>query len=91
MDNMIYLYGLIPAAEADKQSLPPMRGFDGEGSLYTLPINDITAVVCELDPNDYAEESIEEKINNDLEWLQKKAFHHHEALTALYKNYTVIP
>ncbi|WP_079526336.1 GvpL/GvpF family gas vesicle protein [Halobacillus hunanensis] len=91
MDKKIYLYGLIPAAEADQQPLPSVEGFDGEGKLYTFPIDDITAVVCDLDPNEYAEESIEQKINNDLEWLQKKAFHHHEALTLLYNNYTVIP
>ncbi|UJL47064.1 GvpL/GvpF family gas vesicle protein [Virgibacillus sp. NKC19-16] len=90
MENLIYLYSLIPA-EAQK-TIPELTGFDGEGKLYPVSINEnVTAVVCQLDPEVYAEEKIEDKINNDMDWLKEKAFHHHETITALYKDHTIIP
>ncbi|OCA92118.1 GvpL/GvpF family gas vesicle protein [Pseudobacillus wudalianchiensis] len=91
MDRLIYLYGLIPRKEEGQQPLPPLKGFDGTDNLYTIPIGDITAVVCQLDPEKYSEESIKERVNDDMEWLQEKAFHHHETVMALSKIFTVIP
>src|SRR5699024_1836670 len=90
MENMIYLYGLVPDGEEEQNSLPVMKGFDGKGSLYTIPINNTTAIVCELDSKLYSEETIENKMN-DMDWLQEKAFHHHETITALHNSYTFIP
>ncbi|MFC0274769.1 GvpL/GvpF family gas vesicle protein [Metabacillus herbersteinensis] len=92
MGDLIYLYGLIPTKEvASHQSFPSFKGFDGVENLYTISRNQVTAVVCNLDRNDYSEQVIKEKVNNDMEWLQEKAFHHHETLTALYKTFTIIP
>ncbi|MCF6410788.1 GvpL/GvpF family gas vesicle protein [Pseudalkalibacillus salsuginis] len=91
MDQLIYLYGLIPTPAAAQKSFPSFQGFDGESELYTIPINNVTAVVCRLDPDEYSEETIKEKIDNDMEWLQGKAFHHHETMVKLYKEYPVIP
>lgn len=91
MENLIYLYGLVPKKEAAEKSLPTLKGFDGEGSLYTIPINNTTAIVCELNTNNYSEATIEEKMNNDMEWLQEKAFHHHETISSLDNKYTFIP
>jgi Gas vesicle synthesis protein GvpL/GvpF len=90
MDNLIYLYGLVPTREA-QQSLPSFKGFEGENNLYAIQIHHITAIVCNLDPQTYSEEVIKDKISNDMEWLQEKALHHHETLTALYQNFTIIP
>ncbi|KAB7708962.1 gas vesicle protein GvpL [Bacillus aerolatus] len=91
MDDLIYLYGLIPTKEADNQSFPSLKGFDGTGELYTIPVGNITAIVCKLDRETYSEESIKDRINHDMEWLQEKAFHHHETLITLSKIFTVIP
>ncbi|MEI4769834.1 GvpL/GvpF family gas vesicle protein [Psychrobacillus sp. FJAT-51614] len=91
MDSLIYLYGLIPTDEGDKQQIPSINGFDGKSGIYTLPIGKVTAIVCGLDAERYSEESIKEQINNDMEWLQEKAFHHHETVMMLSKMYTVIP
>ncbi|KEZ48142.1 GvpL/GvpF family gas vesicle protein [Metabacillus indicus] len=91
MDDLIYLYGLIPSDEADHQSFPSFKGFDGEKNIYTIPAGDVTAVVCRLDSEQFSEEAIKDKIDNDMEWLQEKAFHHHETVTALYKSFTIIP
>lgn len=91
MDGLIYLYGLIPAKEADNQPFPSIKDFDGKGELYTIPIGKITAIVCNLDSDKYSEESIKDRINDDMEWLQEKAFHHHETVLKLSKMFTVIP
>lgn len=91
MGDLIYLYGLIPAKEAAAQSLPSFKGFDGSDELYTIPIGNTEAIVCTLNGEKYSEETIKEKINNDMEWLQEKAFHHHETVMKLSKMYTVVP
>ena len=80
MRDLLYLYGLIPTEEANKETLPPMKGFDGEDELYTIQIGAVTAIVCDLPADDYSEESIKEKVDNDMDWLQEKAFHHHETV-----------
>ncbi|MGG4489582.1 GvpL/GvpF family gas vesicle protein [Metabacillus idriensis] len=92
MGDLIYLYGLIPTEEAAvHQSFPSFTGFDGEHKLYTIPIDNVTAVVCKLDSDHYSEEAIKDKIDSDMDWLQEKAFHHHETVAALYKSFTIIP
>ena len=74
MSDLLYLYGLIPTKEANKENLPSMKGFDGESELYTIEIGDVTAIVCDLPSNEYSEETIKEKVDNDMDWLQEKAF-----------------
>ncbi|CDO05015.1 Gas vesicle synthesis protein GvpL/GvpF [Oceanobacillus picturae] len=91
MSNLIYLYGLVPTEEMEKESLSNLTGFDGTSSIYSLPIGDITAIVCALPADDYNAATIESKLNQDMEWLQNKAFHHHETITALHQQYTFIP
>lgn len=91
MENYLYLYGLIPTKEASEKVLPSLQGFDGTSDIYSIPFGDITAIVSDLDSNAYSEEQIKDKTNNDMEWLQEKAFHHHETVWKLSRMYTVIP
>ncbi|MGG1576125.1 GvpL/GvpF family gas vesicle protein [Fictibacillus sp. NRS-1165] len=91
MSDLIYLYGLIPTEEEKRESVIPFKGLDEQKEAYSVQIGKITAVVCNLDSKEYSEASIEEKINNNMEWLQKKALHHHNALLNLKQKYTVIP
>lgn len=91
MDGLIYLYGLIPAEEVSNQQIPSINGFDGKSVIYTLPIGKVNAVVCDLEAELYSEVSIKEQINSDMEWLQEKAFHHHEIVMMLSKMFTVVP
>ncbi|MBS2970243.1 GvpL/GvpF family gas vesicle protein [Metabacillus sp. KIGAM252] len=90
MSNLIYLYGLIPTEEATAAALPSFKGFDQEHDGYSVEFGSVTAVICELDPAEYSEEQIKEKVN-EMEWLHEKAFHHHEMLMMLEKGYTLIP
>lgn len=91
MEQLIYLYGLIPTSELSSEPLPPMKGFDQEGELYPIQIGQHSAVVCKLDGSEYSEEKIKERVDQDMEWLQEKAFHHHETVMQLAKSYTTIP
>ncbi|MCA1065573.1 GvpL/GvpF family gas vesicle protein [Rossellomorea sp. AcN35-11] len=91
MSGLLYLYGLIPTEEASKESLPAMRGFDGEGKLYTIEIGEVTAIVCDLSSQEYSEDSLRNKVEKDMDWLQEKAFHHHETVLMVSKLYTIIP
>ncbi|WP_227937106.1 GvpL/GvpF family gas vesicle protein [Alkalihalobacillus deserti] len=91
MGDLIYLYGLVPTNETINQSLPSFKGFEGEGGIYTIPIEQNTAIVCNLDSDQYSEEKIKDKVNHDMEWLKEKAFHHHETVMKLAKMFTVIP
>ncbi|WP_164214959.1 GvpL/GvpF family gas vesicle protein [Virgibacillus sp. YIM 98842] len=91
MEKKIYLYGFIPTEELERTALPEHEGFDEKEKLISIQVDSITAIVSRLDPDAYTEMVIEDKINNDLEWLQKKAYHHHEVLMFLNKNYTVVP
>ncbi|WP_231688088.1 GvpL/GvpF family gas vesicle protein [Bacillus sp. FJAT-18017] len=91
MEDLIYLYGLVPTKEITDKPLPPFKDFDGKGEIYPIRINGITAVVCKLDSQTYTEETIKERIDNDMGWLQEKAFHHHETVLNLSKLFTIIP
>lgn len=91
MAELVYLYGLIKTEDAKSDPLPSLNGIDDQHEIHMFPLDEITAIVCHLDSNDYTETAIKEKISNDMEWLQKKAFHHHETLLALQKQYTIIP
>ncbi|MFC0471392.1 GvpL/GvpF family gas vesicle protein [Halalkalibacter kiskunsagensis] len=91
MGDLIYLYGLIPTNEANNHSLPTYKGFDGTARIYTIPIETSTAIVCKLDSENYSEEQIKDRVNNDMEWLQEKAFHHHETVMKLARIFTIVP
>ncbi|RLL42688.1 gas vesicle protein GvpL [Oceanobacillus piezotolerans] len=90
MDSLIYLYGVIPTAEKEKQDIPAFKGIDEEHEVYTVSFGEITAVVCNLDEREYGQEQLEKKTNNPT-WLHEKAFHHHEVLMSLYAKYPIIP
>jgi hypothetical protein len=91
MERLIYLYGLIPSEEATQKEWLELQGFSEQSKIYTTPVNEVSAVVCDLDTTEYSEENIKKKIDHDMEWLKEKAYHHHETLISLYKDYTVIP
>ncbi|MTH54773.1 gas vesicle protein GvpL [Bacillus mangrovi] len=90
MNKLIYLYGLIPSKEAEQSEVPSFKGFDQVHDGRTEQFGRVTAVISELNPEEYSEEQIKEKVN-EMEWLHEKAFHHHEMLMMLEKEYTLIP
>ncbi|RDI45972.1 GvpL/GvpF family gas vesicle protein [Falsibacillus pallidus] len=91
MDRLIYVYGLVPHLEMEEKPLSTnIPGFEGE-PLQSIDCGEVTAVISGLNAEFNSEEALKDKMENDMEWLQEKAFHHHETILALYKNYTIIP
>lgn len=89
--SLFYLYGLVPTEELKENPLTTFAGIDGRHHLYERQIGEVTAILCEIDEEEFSEEVIEDKVNHDMEWLQVKALHHHETLEKLHNNYTLIP
>lgn len=59
MEKLIYLYGIIPASGKDAAPLPSLKGLDEESQIYSLPFENVDAIVCELDPVEYSEKELE--------------------------------
>ncbi|WP_349407380.1 GvpL/GvpF family gas vesicle protein [Pseudalkalibacillus sp. SCS-8] len=92
MERLIYLYGFIRSSELTHSSLPSLEGFDRKSELYPIQGNTITAIVCGLDSNVYTEETLQQKVDQDVEWLKRKALHHHETLLSINEFFNpVIP
>ncbi|WP_058306421.1 GvpL/GvpF family gas vesicle protein [Gracilibacillus massiliensis] len=91
MEQLIYLYGFIPENESKEKPLPKINGFDDKESIYTIPVGSMEAVVCGLNESEFSEQVLQEKTENDMDWLQQKALHHHQTIMDLNDTYTLIP
>ncbi|QFT90421.1 Gas vesicle synthesis protein GvpL/GvpF [Bacillus sp. THAF10] len=91
MHSLFYLYGLVPSKELETKPLESLVGIDNHHEIFTFKIAEVTALICEIDENEFSEQKIEEKVKNDMKWLEEKAFHHHETINQLHQHYTVIP
>ncbi|MCA0984725.1 GvpL/GvpF family gas vesicle protein [Halobacillus yeomjeoni] len=89
MAELLYLYGVAPAGK-NNEAFSDLMGIDGEHPLFTIGFEDCMAVVCRLDESDYGEEIIEKK-TKELDWIQEKAFHHHETLLKLRERTNIVP
>jgi len=90
MSKLFYLYGIIPQHEQNESQLPSLKGLDDKHDVYLLPFGEIVALGCNLDEQDYGEEQLHEK-TNQMEWVQDKAYHHHNTLLTIREHFTVIP
>ncbi|WP_181347939.1 GvpL/GvpF family gas vesicle protein [Thalassobacillus sp. CUG 92003] len=89
MSDLIYLYGIVPNHPGQNEC-PAFKGLDQTHEVYTLSYGTLAAVVCTLDGGEYSEEALKEK-SNQMEWVQEKAFHHHEALLTIREALPVVP
>ncbi|UOQ44146.1 GvpL/GvpF family gas vesicle protein [Halobacillus salinarum] len=90
MNNLLYLYGIVQADTEELDSVLPFKGIDDQHYVFKKEYGRLAAIVCELNEQEYGEEQINKKTQN-MEWVQEKAFHHHEALLKLHAHSTVIP
>lgn len=87
--HYFYVYGIVPKAELEKTGLPEMSGID-QSELEEMTYHDISAIYTQVRKEEYTEEELDKK-TNDLKWLQEKAVHHNEILSALHSSYTTLP
>lgn len=89
-NELIYLYGFIPTKEYEATSAPAAKGIDDDFELDFYVAGEITIAVCLVKEQEYNEEALKKKVE-DMQWLQEKAFHHHQIVNGLHENYTVVP
>lgn len=88
-NKFLYLYCFVPTSQLEAESFPCLPGIDGN-SCYVKSYNELTAVICDVNPCSFSEESLEAQLR-DPEWLRSKGTHHHECIERLYEKYTVLP
>jgi hypothetical protein len=89
-DNLLYVYGMVPTNEKENFPTFDHLGFDNKHPIIFKEIGKITAIVCNLDQDEFTKERIDELVQ-DPKWVEEKATHHHLVLSELHKNCTVIP
>ncbi|MFP7492433.1 GvpL/GvpF family gas vesicle protein [Terribacillus saccharophilus] len=90
-ENYVYLYGVVPADEIKEKPFNTFTGIDKGQEASVKIFGKLAAIYTEVDAEQYEGETLEKRMKEDLEWLQDSAMHHHEALLALQKEYTLIP
>jgi hypothetical protein len=89
-NELIYVYAFLPEKEATTKNLGDIQGIDPEKHVELFTSNELTAVICRVSPEDFAEENFKRNVE-DMKWLQQRAFHHHELMNTLHDTFTIIP
>ncbi|WP_179133906.1 GvpL/GvpF family gas vesicle protein [Halobacillus massiliensis] len=90
MSKYLYLYGIMMTPQNETKPFSSMKGIDNEHEVQIKVFDELSAVICHVDESEYGEEVLEEK-TDQMEWVQEKAFHHHEMLMKLNEEITIIP
>jgi len=87
--DFIYMYGVILAEELQSLDVPAIMGIDQK--TVTLKIyKNLAAVITPVNAHNFSQEQIDLQLK-DAEWLREKAFHHHEIISIIHQNTTVLP
>ncbi|MEH7177678.1 GvpL/GvpF family gas vesicle protein [Neobacillus vireti] len=87
--ELLYLYGIIPVEELQEKDVPSLIGIDQkETSIITF--KELAAVITPVNSLTYSQQEIDIQLK-DAEWLKQKAFHHHECISVLHDQYTILP
>jgi len=70
----LYLYCLRERAEIAPEI--SIKGIDEKGGVFTLPYQDLEAVVSEVSLEEFGSEEIQKKAQEDLNWIKDKAVIH---------------
>ena len=87
--DLIYLYGVILASELQETEVPPIIGID-QKKASIIRFKEVAAVITPVNSLKYSQQQIDLQLK-DAEWLKQKAFHHHECISALHSQFTILP
>ncbi|WHY03019.1 GvpL/GvpF family gas vesicle protein [Neobacillus sp. DY30] len=87
--NFIYLYGVILAEELENTDVPAILGID-QKNVTIINFKELAAVITSVDPQKYSQQQIDLQLK-DPDWLKEKAFHHHECISAIHNQFTILP
>lgn len=88
--KLIYVYAFIPTTDYKNSPMEDKEAIEPSERIEYRSQGELTAVVCRVPEEDYKEERLQKKVE-DMQWLQVKAFHHHELMNILHEKYTVVP
>ena len=66
--------------------MPPIKGIDGRGEVFTIAYKDLEAVVSEVSLEEFGSEEIQKKSREDLKWIREKALAHEKVIEEAMKN-----
>ncbi|MFB4164466.1 GvpL/GvpF family gas vesicle protein [Alteribacillus sp. JSM 102045] len=89
-NTLLYLYAFIPSNEYERTELESLEGMEAPYEVEFWSFQEITAVVTRVPEKDYSEANLQNNVEN-LQWLQKKAYHHHNLMNQLHTHFTVLP
>jgi hypothetical protein len=87
--DFIYLYGVILAEELENSDIPAIIGID-QKRVSIIYFKELAAVITPVNPHKYSQQQIDHLLK-DPEWLKEKAFHHHEGISVIHNEFTILP
>lgn len=87
--DFLYLYGVILTEELQESEVPSILGIDQKKAIIKI-YKDLAAVITPVNASGFSQKQLDLQLK-DTEWLRVKAFHHHEVITALHQQFTVLP
>ena len=86
MDKGFYLYCIIKESDHEFST----EGIGG-GKVWTMPYQDLKAVVSEVSLDEFSSEEIQKKSQEDINWIKEKAQNHQKAIEGAMASGPVIP
>jgi hypothetical protein len=87
--DFLYLYGIILARELGDVEIPSIIGIDQKRA-SVIPYKELAAVVTPVNPLNFSQQYIDQQLKNP-EWLKEKAFLHHECISVMHSQFTILP
>jgi Gas vesicle synthesis protein GvpL/GvpF len=87
--DFLYMYGVILAEELQKLEVPTIMGIDQNPTTIKI-FKNLAAIITPINAQKFSQQQIDLKLK-DAEWLKEKAFHHHQCITIIHQNFTVLP
>ncbi len=75
-----YLYGICPSVIIEKLATKDYGESIGGGNVFSIPYQDIEAIVSEVPLKEFESEEIQRKAAEDLEWIKNKALMHENVI-----------
>ena len=82
-----YVYGFLPCSG---QTLPPIRGIDGQSPVLLIAEGEIGAAVSQVRLAEFGEEPLKRNLD-DVRWLEEKVRRHEEIVEAIMAEGPVLP
>jgi hypothetical protein len=86
----VYVYGIISGNFRQLKDGKDFIGIDGEHTIRTIDMEELSLVVCDLDSEEFSQENLNVQ-GKDPGWVQEKATHHHDVLSSFSSLSPILP